>query len=194
MIHIGPTLGPVVREFALAIFFIWLFIDGVAVSRHITGKSENRERFSLVLIVVGNLVGLFVAIGLAFGTVGSAHSVVLQIVGAVVMGIGIIVRSIAIAHLGRFHTPNVAVRGDHLLLETGLYKHVRHPSYLGALIAFFGLGLALGNWSSVVAILLIMPCVYLYRIREEEAALAAAFGEPYRAYCRRTKRLIPWLY
>jgi len=197
MINIGPTLesaGSVVREVALAIFFIWLFIDGVAVSRHLTGKSENRDRFSLMLIVVGNLVGLFVAIGLAFGTVGSVHSVVLQIIGVVVMVVGIIVRSIAIAQLGRFHTPNVAVRGDHLLLETGLYKHVRHPSYLGALIAFLGLTLALGNWLSVVVIMVIMPCVYLYRIREEEAALTTAFGDPYRAYCRRTKCLIPWLY
>lgn len=197
MTNIIPTSAPVasiVRELALAIFFIWLFIDGVAVSRHLTGKTENRDRFSLALIVVGNLVGLCIAIGLAFGTIGSVHSIVLQIVGVVVMGIGIFVRSIAIAQLGRFHTPNVAVRGDHLLLETGLYKHVRHPSYLGALIAFLGLTLALGNWLSVVVIMVIMPCVYLYRIREEEAALTAAFGDPYRAYCRRTKRLIPGLY
>jgi protein-S-isoprenylcysteine O-methyltransferase len=184
----------VVRNVALAIFFLWLLIDGVAVSRHLTGRSENRDRFSLVLIVVGNVVGLFVAISLAFSGIGSVHSIVLQIIGMIVMGIGIIVRSIAIAQLGRFHTPNVAVRQDHLLLETGLYKYVRHPSYLGALIAFFGLSLALGNWLSIVVTMVIMPCVYLYRIREEESALSAAFGDVYRAYCRRTKRLIPGLY
>ena len=184
----------VIRNVALAIFFLWLMIDGVVVSRYLTGKSENRDRFSLILIVVGNLVGLFVAIGLAFSAIGSLHSIVLQIIGVVVMGIGIIVRSIAIAQLGRFHTPNVAVREDHLLLETGLYRYVRHPSYLGALIAFFGLSLALGNWLSVVVTMVIMPCIYLYRIREEETALCAAFGDAYRAYCRRTKRLIPGLY
>jgi protein-S-isoprenylcysteine O-methyltransferase len=184
----------VVRNIALAAFFIWLFIDGLMVARHMTGKVENRDRFSLALIVVGNMVGLIVAIGLAYSTIGSVHSISLQIAGLVVMGIGIIVRSIAIAQLGRFHTPNVAVREGHRLLDTGLYRYVRHPSYLGALIAFFGLGLALGNWLSAVVMLIIMPCVYLYRIREEEAALSAAFGDAYRAYCRRTKRLIPGLY
>lgn len=183
-----------IREVALTVFFIWLFIDSVAVSRHLTGKRENRDRFSLVLIVVGNLVGMFVSIGLAFSAIGSLHSIVLQIIGVVVMVIGIGVRSIAIAQLGRFHTPNVAVREGHLLLETGLYQHVRHPSYLGALIAFFGLSLALGNWLSILVTMLIMPCVYIYRMREEEAALTAAFGDTYRAYCRRTKRLIPGLY
>ena len=62
------------------------------------------------------------------------------------------------------------------------------------LIAFLGFGLALGNWLSVVVLMSITPCIYLYRIDEEEAALAAAFGDAYRAYCGRTKRLIPGLY
>ena len=43
-------------------------------------------------------------------------------------------------------------------------------------------------------ILIVTPAIYLYRIREEEAALASAFGDTYREYCRHTKRLIPWLY
>ena len=184
----------VVRNLALVIFFLWLFIDGIAVARHRTGKPENRDRFSLLLIVLGNAVGLTVAIALAFSPIGTVHSIVLQIVGLFVMGTGMIVRTTAIAQLGRFHTPNVAVREDHQLMETGLYRHVRHPSYLGALLAFLGLSLALGNWLSVVVMVVIMPSIYLYRIREEEAALSAAFGKAYRAYCHRTKRLIPGLY
>lgn len=34
---------------------------------------------------------------------------------------------------------------------------------------------------------------YAYRITVEERALAADLGEAYRAYLRRTKRLIPFL-
>jgi len=47
---------------------------------------------------------------------------------------------------------------------------------------------------SLVLIVGITVGVYLYRMREEEAALSAAFGEAYRAYCRTTKRLIPGLF
>jgi protein-S-isoprenylcysteine O-methyltransferase len=110
------------------------------------------------------------------------------------MAAGICIRSIAIRQLGRFHTPNVAIRADHRLMETGLYSLVRHPSYLGALLAFLGLGLALDNVFSLALIAVATPCLYLYRIREEDAVLLAAFGDRYRDYCARTRRLIPWVY
>ena len=185
---------PDIRTVAITIFFLWLMIDGIVVARYRTGKVENRDRFSLIVIVAGNLVAWFFAVSLAFSPFGAFHSIAVQVAGVVVMGIGIVVRSVAIAQLGRFHTPNVAVRQEHQLMESGLYGHVRHPSYLGALIAFLGYSLALGNWLSVVVVMVITPSIYLFRIREEEAALTVAFGDDYRAYCSRTKRLIPGLY
>lgn len=184
----------IVRDMALAVFFLWVFVDGVVVFRHKTDKVENRDRFSLILLMLGGPLAYAISISLAFSTIGTMHWVALQVAGLVVMGIGIVVRSIAIVQLGRLHTPNVAVRNDHQLKETGLYRHVRHPSYLGALIAFLGFSLALGNWLSVVVMMGMTSCIYLYRIHEEDAALSAAFGEAYRGYCQRTKRLIPWLY
>ena len=185
---------PILRNVAIAVFLVWMLVDSAVVFRHKTGSVENRDRFSLKLLMIGGLLTLWLSIGLAFGAIGALHSVVVQAIGVLVMGIGIAVRSIAIAQLGRFHTPNVAVRSDHQLKVTGLYRLVRHPSYLGALVAYLGFGLALGNWLSVAAIMGLIPWLYLYRIHEEEAAMLAAFGDAYRAYCTRTRRLIPWLY
>ena len=182
------------RFLAIAIFFLWVFIDGVVVFRYKTGEAENRDRFSLKVVMTGNILALLSGIGLAFSSYGVLYSVLLQIVGLALMLVGIVIRSIAIAQLGRFHSPNVAIRTDHQLIETGLYQYVRHPSYLGALIAFLGFSLALGNWLSIAVMMSILPCVYLYRIHEEDAALLGAFGDSYEAYCRRTKRLIPWFY
>lgn len=185
---------PLLRTITIAGFFLWLFVDGMAVFRHKTGKAENRDRFSLMLIMIGNFVALIVGIGLAYSAIGSIRSVPLQITGLLVMVIGIAVRSTAIAQLGRFHTPNVAIRADHQLMKAGLYRYVRHPSYLGALIAFLGFSLGLGNWLSLAVIMGVSICIYLYRMQEEEAALSAAFGDAYRAYCQTTKRLIPGLF
>jgi len=182
------------RNVGIAVFFLWMFIDSVLVFRHATGAKENRDRFSLLLLMVGSLATLWVSIGLAFSRIGTRQSAAVQVAGLVVMGVGIALRSTAIAQLGRFHTPNVAVRTDHQLKVSGLYGFVRHPSYLGALIAYVGLGLALGNWLSLALIIAIVPCLYVYRIHEEDAAMLAAFGDAYRAYCTRTKRLIPWVY
>ncbi|MDB6163932.1 MAG: isoprenylcysteine carboxylmethyltransferase family protein [Xanthomonadaceae bacterium] len=182
------------RNVAIVVLVLWMFVDSMFVFRHMTGAAENRDRFSLKLLMVGSMLTLWTSIGLAFSPIGTLHSVALQVAGLVVMAVGIVVRSTAIAQLGRLHTPNVAVRTDHQLKVTGLYRLVRHPSYLGALIAYFGFSLALGNWLSVVVIMGAMSCLYLYRIHEEDAAMLAAFGDPYRAYCERTRRLIPWVY
>ena len=182
------------RTVAIVIFFLWISADSVVVFRHKTGAAENRDRFSLKLLMIGSMLTLWTGIGLAFGERGAMHAAPVQIAGLVILGIGIAVRSTAIAQLGRFHTPNVAVRADHQLKVTGLYRFVRHPSYLGALIAYLGFGLALGNWLSVAVIMVVMTGLYLFRIHEEDAAMLAAFGDPYRAYCARTKRLVPWVY
>ena len=182
------------RTAAIAILFVWMFADSMVVFRHKTGAAENRDRFSLLLLMVGSMLTLWTSIGLAFVPLGAMHTAAVQIAGLVILGVGIAVRTTAIAQLGRLHTPNVAIRADHQLRVTGLYRFVRHPSYLGALIAYLGFSLALGNWLSVLVIMVVMLCLYGYRIHEEDAAMLAAFGDTYRAYCERTKRLIPWVY
>ena len=182
------------RGAAVAVFLAWIMIDGYVVFRRKTVASENRDRFSLKLIVIASPIIWWIAIGLAFGRYGSMHLAALQVGGLALMAIGIAIRSTAIAQLGRLHTPNVAVREDHRLKATGLYRYVRHPSYLGALLAFLGMSFALGNWLSVALIASTTPCIYLYRIHEEDTALAAAFGQAFQVYRGRTKRLIPWIY
>ncbi|GAA0722940.1 isoprenylcysteine carboxylmethyltransferase family protein [Dokdonella soli] len=183
------------RNIAVAVFVLWLLIDGLVVFRRKSGTAENRDRFSLRVIAAGNLLAWTVGIWLAYKQIGVIRPTMpVQIAGLVSLGLGILIRSTAIAQLGRFHTPNVAVLANHEVMDRGLYRHIRHPSYLGALIAFFGFGLALGNWPSLLVIMLLTPPIYLFRIREEEAALGAALGERYASYCRRTKRLIPGIY
>lgn len=183
-----------VRDIALVAFFIWLTLDAVIVFRLKTGSTENRDQWSLKLLMIGGPLVYALSISLSYGSIGAFHSMPLRISGLAIMAIGIAVRSMAIFQLGRFHTPNVAIRSDHQLREEGLYGHVRHPSYLGALIAFLGFTLALGNWLSVAVMMSLTTCLYLYRIREEDAALAAAFGDAFRRYASRTKRLIPKIY
>jgi len=183
-----------VRCLGLVVFFAWLMIDVIVVFRLKTGSAENRDHRSLKLLMIGGPVVYATCIALSYGTMGAMHSVSLQWIGVAIMVIGIAVRSLAIAQLGRFHTPNVAIRSDHQLKAEGMYAYVRHASYLGAMIAFLGFALSLGNWLSVIVMMSLTTCLYLYRIKEEEAALADAFGDAFRQYAARTKRLIPWVY
>ena len=89
---------------------------------------------------------------------------------------------------------NVSVSPDHRVIDTGPYRYIRHPSYSGALLEFLGLALCLQNLAALAAIMIPVAVSFSYRIRVEEAVLAAALGENYRWYMRHTRRLIPGIY
>jgi protein-S-isoprenylcysteine O-methyltransferase Ste14 len=78
--------------------------------------------------------------------------------------------------------------------RTGLYRIVRHPSYLGLLILILAVGLHARNWISLLVVLIPTTAALLYRIHVEESALLAHFGNDYATYCQETKRLIPGVY
>ena len=115
-------------------------------------------------------------------------------IGIALMLAGTAFRFYAMWVLGRSFTYYVAVHDKQTVVEVGPYHYIRHPSYTGALIIFFGLGLALGNWAGLLALLTGVGIAYGYRISVEESVLAATLGEPYQAYMRRTRRLVPFLF
>lgn len=115
-------------------------------------------------------------------------------VGCLLFGGGLALRWYAIVYLGRFFTVNVAIHSRHEVVDTGPYRRIRHPSYAGALLAFLGLALCLGNWASLLLVMLPVTWAFARRIATEEHALANALGSPYTRYMQRTKRLAPYIY
>jgi protein-S-isoprenylcysteine O-methyltransferase len=83
---------------------------------------------------------------------------------------------------------------DHQLITTGPYRLLRHPSYAGSLLTLAGLGLALGNWLSLLSAVLGALLGFIRRIPIEEAVLQARFGAEYTAYTQRTWRLVPFMW
>jgi protein-S-isoprenylcysteine O-methyltransferase len=106
---------------------------------------------------------------------------------------GLAIRWASIVTLGRLFTVDVAIQQGHALVQRGLYRFVRHPSYSGLLLAFFGLGLVFANWLSLLVLMVPVTLAVINRIAKEEQALLVALGPSYAAYCARTKRLFPGL-
>jgi protein-S-isoprenylcysteine O-methyltransferase Ste14 len=141
-------------------------------------------------------VALGLAFALAFGLPRATilwHRDLVFWIGIVLMLVGMGFRYFAIRTLGRFFTFNVAVHSGQTVVERGPYRYIRHPSYAAGLITLAGIGVALGNWASLAALLMLMAVAYGYRIQVEETALLAALGAPYQAYRSRTKRIIPFV-
>ena len=87
----------------------------------------------------------------------------------------------------------VAIQPGHELVMSGVYRIIRHPSYLGLVVNSLGWALAFRSGVGVVLTALLIPPL-LARIHAEERLLRAQFGGEYDAYCGRTSRLLPGLY
>ena len=155
-------------------------------------RDAQSWRLLWVVITLSIFLGIFVARNYPAGLLPHRHFI--AIIGVAVFVVGVILRLYAIFQLGRFFTVNVALASDHRLVEAGPYRLVRHPSYTGSLLAFLGFALTIGNWLTVVVIMLPIFLAFVYRMKVEERALLAGLGENYAAYLRRTKRLIPGIY
>src|SRR5262249_49800246 len=105
----------------------------------------------------------------------------------------VVVRVWPMVVMGRRFSALVAIQPGHQLQTTGIYRFVRHPSYLGALVALVGWALVFRSGLGVLIALVFGP-VGVLRMNAEEKMLLSEFGEEYGAYRRRTWRLVPFLY
>jgi protein-S-isoprenylcysteine O-methyltransferase Ste14 len=112
--------------------------------------------------------------------------------GVLILGLG--VRAVAVVTLGRAFSANVAMRAGQRLQRSGLYRLVRHPSYLGLELILLAFALHTRAWVCFALVLVPPTLAVLYRIHVEETALRLAFGADYEDYGRSTKRLIPGVY
>lgn len=166
----------------------------LALTRRSRGDSRDRHSLALLWVVIAISIFLSLSAAQAYQSAILPHRRLLYFAGLFLFGGGVILRWYSIVRLGRFFTVDVSIAKEHRVVDSGPYRFVRHPSYTGALIAFLGFGLCLGNWLSILLLMVPILAAFLWRIRIEEQALIDGLGEDYRAYMRRTARLIPLVY
>jgi protein-S-isoprenylcysteine O-methyltransferase Ste14 len=96
--------------------------------------------------------------------------------------------------LGQNWSVSLDLRERHTLVTTGVYALVRHPMYSGFWLMALTQLLLLPNWIAGPAGLVGFGILFFGRVRHEEEMMIAAFGDEYRAYRRRTARVLPWVY
>lgn len=180
------------------LYWLWVtseVIIGIATrTKHSTGKTHDRGSLILLWVVIFTAITAGIWYGEATRPTmfGGVHA--LKTVALVILIVALIIRWTAIISLGKAFSSNVAILDAQKLNRSGLYRLVRHPSYLGLFLVFLAVALHTRNWFSFFIILVPCTAALLYRIHVEEAALLRAFGEEYADYSRNTCRLIPGLY
>jgi protein-S-isoprenylcysteine O-methyltransferase Ste14 len=90
----------------------------------------------------------------------------------------------------RYASRIVEVSNDQQVITTGWYGVVRHPMYLGVMIMYIPMPLALGSWWGLIPVA-ILPIVLVFRIINEEKVLTESLPG-YGDYCRQTRyRVLP---
>lgn len=76
------------------------------------------------------------------------------------------------------------------IVTGGIYSIVRHPQYLGGLLAHMGISFLLSAWYSLLSTPLMLVLIYLISKKEEEE-LIREFGREYEDYKKKVPMLIP---
>ena len=178
---------------------VWAFLPErkvVQSGREGAKAADSKDSGSIKVIMAGNAIALTLAYPLAFVRAWSFPQnwqVPLFVAGVLMVFLGSVVRRYCWRTLGEYFTGDVKARADQPVIRSGPYRFVRHPSYTAAMMMFIGIGLALGNWVSLVLVTIATIAAYGYRVAVEERALLDAIGEPYRSYMKERKRFIPYV-
>lgn len=159
-------------------------------------KGEREDRANRWVLPAFGVLGLLSAYLPAYTDardIWTMDGETLRWIGVALFTVGGVLRLWPVFVLGRRFSGLVAIQPGHTLVTDGIYKVIRHPSYLGLLAGSFGWALAFrSGLGLVLAALMIVPTIG--RIRSEEALLREQFGAEYDAFCARTSRLIPGIY
>jgi protein-S-isoprenylcysteine O-methyltransferase Ste14 len=178
-----------------AVFLIAYVPEFLVVARAKAAPGDKTDRGSMTLIIIASWMAFPAAFTVARWRFALAtHRIVWFALGLAILLAGSALRHYCFRTLGRYFTGNVKVQADQPVIEHGLYRFVRHPSYTGGMLMYLGTGLALTNWLSALILVGMGAVTYSYRVRVEEHALGSSLGQPYVEYMQRTKRFIPFVF
>ena len=182
----------VVFDVSVAAFLAGEVAQSLRVRRRASPVDLRGEVVLRVVFVAGILAlpaGRALAPGATFG--GGAW---LFALGAVVCWAGLLLRWWSFVTLGRYFTLVVRTSAEQPLVDRGPYRVLRHPGYAGLLLTVAGVGVMWGSWAGALAALALVTVALVDRMRREERAMTAAFGDRYREFAAHRARIVPHVY
>jgi protein-S-isoprenylcysteine O-methyltransferase Ste14 len=95
----------------------------------------------------------------------------------------------------RFFSSVVRIQNDrgHTVCETGIYRFVRHPGYLGMIISWIGFPLLLGSVWSIIPIVFAIILLLVRTSLEDRTLIKELTG--YSQYIQKTRyKLVPGIW
>ncbi len=92
-----------------------------------------------------------------------------------------------------YSSATIEIANDQKVISTGPYAFVRHPMYVGGMLLFIGMPLALGSYWGLLTFVVVLPAL-IWRLLDEEKFLAKNLPG-YVEYCTKVRwRMIPGVF
>ena len=180
-----------------AIFLSWSIIETLIYKDPDTLVIEDDDRRSYLFLQISSLLALFYAlmdfIEYHYTRMGNFEPWVIYL-GFLIFILNTFLRYNAITTLGKYYNPRVAIYEEHSLVTNGIYKKIRHPMYLSALLNVLAIALIFSSWGALVIMLFAVLPAVIYRINIEEEVLLTHLGSDYRQYLDNSKKMIPGIW
>ena len=116
------------------------------------------------------------------------------IVGTILFATSLVLFQMTHKALGRMWSNSLDLREEHRLITTSIYTRLRHPMYTAFWLWALAQMFTLPNWLAAFSGTVGFGTLFFLRIGAEERMMEEEFGDEYRAYVKRTKRIIPGIY
>lgn len=193
-----PRFDFMVITVFVAVYFVWAILSETLLYRDPdVFVTEDDDQWSYAYLQLFSMLALLYA-AIDFLSVHWTRMYVLEpgvvYLGFILFFISCLIRWRGFAAIGKYFNPRIAVYEDHELISGGAYGAIRHPLYLGVFISLIAIAMILSSWGALLITLLATLPALVYRINLEEAFMVKHFGDQYREYMKRTRKLIPGLW
>ena len=137
------------------------------------------------------LIGMGVGIHLAFPAPLLPEGWIQFVVAAPLFVLALAVAARALKSFGSAGTDDRYAKPSSTIVKDGAYARSRNPMFLGLVLIYLGLVVAVNTAWALVGIPVLILYLHFGVVRREESYLADKFGEEYASYTRRVPRWIP---
>ena len=184
----------------MGLLFIPMFIAGIILMKknpellrkRLSAKEKAKEQKNVIFLSGIMFISGFIIAGLNYRFDYTRLSNTVVIISAILFIISYILYA-EVLRENIYLSRTIEVQKNQKVIDTGMYKIVRHPMYSVTLILFLTMPLILNSIASFI-IFLIYPLIIIKRIKNEEEILEKEL-KGYKEYKEKTKyKLIPFIW
>lgn len=184
----------------MGLLFIPMFIAGILMmiksptllkSRLNAKEKENEQKEVVALSGLMFVIGFIIA-GLNYRFDWTKLSNIIVIIATIIFVISYIIYA-EVLRENKFLSRTIEVKKEQKVIDTGLYRIVRHPMYTATLFLFMSMPLILGSIFSFL-IFLLYSLIIAKRINNEEKVLEKEL-KGYKEYKKKVKyKMVPFIW